>query len=198
MAAKKLSSTEQTRSHPRQQRLRWILENRLAPNGKPFSERSLSMAAGRAPSHCTKLLAWPNKGKEQPINPAAVRSDYWKGYAKAGNVRTAWLMDGVGQRDGYEGDDAPASLAISSDEEEQLAREQDRFPSKVIVFRMAKKMGYHDAALLGLLLAKPKADDGTDPGEDYWWTVLDEKLDRVTQQKERLDAAKAIFSEKPA
>jgi hypothetical protein len=193
-------STER-REHPRIGRLRWILENRVGPQGKRFSKRSLSIAAlGESNhSHCAQLFTYPGKaGKPPGINPAKVELDTWRGYARAANVRTAWLMDGIGAREPFEGDDAPSALVTTEVGDEQLAREAERYPTKAIVYRVASTMGYPEAALVRLLYAQAKGKDGQDPGEDYWWVVLDESLERVTQQAERLSAAKAILGQKPA
>lgn len=90
------SVLDMTELHPVVSGLRWILdsENRQQPSGRRWSMRALSIAAGLAPSHVEGIL----NGRQQPN----LTLDTAQALARAGNVRTLWLLTGQGPREPFE------------------------------------------------------------------------------------------------
>lgn len=83
-------------SHPVFRGLQWILENRRDPDGKLFSMRGLSLAAGLTAGHLEQIL----KGRQSPDIGLKVAT----AFARAANVRTGWLLTGEGPREPFEGE----------------------------------------------------------------------------------------------
>jgi len=80
-------------------RLNWIINNRTDDQGNRFTNSSLSEAAGLSRSHVYGIV----NGLQSPkINLGTAIS-----LARAGNVRTEWLLTGVGRRDYFEEVDLP-------------------------------------------------------------------------------------------
>lgn len=98
------SMLDMTEHHPVMTGLRWILDsqNRQQPSGRRWSMRALSIAAGLAPSHVEGIL----NGRQQPN----LTLDTAQALARAGNVRTLWLLTGQGPREPFEegGVDVPS------------------------------------------------------------------------------------------
>lgn len=86
------------KEHPVLTGLRWILDpkNRQQPGGRKWSMRALSVAAGLAPSHVEGII----NGRQA----ANITSDTAQALARAGNVRTLWLLSGQGPREPFEGE----------------------------------------------------------------------------------------------
>lgn len=98
-----------TDAHPITARLLWIAAHTRDRDGKKWSMRSLSRAAGLTPSHLEQIKA----GR---IDSRNVAIDVLRGFARAGNVRTAWLMTGEEPREPYEGDEASPTAAAAAPE----------------------------------------------------------------------------------
>lgn len=92
--------------HPITARLLWVAANTRDPHGKKWSMRSISQAAGLTPSHLEQIKA----GR---IDAKNVAIEVLRGFARAGNVRTAWLMNGEEPREPYEGDETSPPLPIA-------------------------------------------------------------------------------------
>jgi hypothetical protein len=88
--------------------LKWMLANRKQPNGKPWSMRALSEAAGLAPSHVGGIIS----GRQKDLGVATADA-----LARVGNVRTLWLQTGKGPHEPYEaGDVSPRPAGASTPE----------------------------------------------------------------------------------
>lgn len=96
--ASKLDMADQ---HPVVTGLRWILDplNRSRPDGRRWSMRALSIAAGLAPGHVEGIV----NGRQQ----ANLTAETAQALARAANVRTIWLLTGQGPREPFEGDAGP-------------------------------------------------------------------------------------------
>jgi transcriptional regulator with XRE-family HTH domain len=86
---------KQKQGSPLVEGILWILENRKQPNGKRWSMRALSEAAGLAPSHIEGIV----NGRQRSTG-----LDTAEAIARVGNVKTSWLQKGAGLREPYEGD----------------------------------------------------------------------------------------------
>jgi len=70
------------------ERLAWLLEHTRGPDGKPWSRRSLSLAAGLSASHVGQLLR-ERLGKRPSVDTISA-------LAAAAGVDPQWLMTGEG------------------------------------------------------------------------------------------------------
>lgn len=75
-------------NHPVVRAIRWILDNKQQPDGKPWSQRALSKAAGLNGVHIQQILS----GYQTP-NIAAKTAN---GLAAAAGVSPDWILNGVG------------------------------------------------------------------------------------------------------
>ena len=87
------------------ERVDWILKNRRRPDGRKWSARGLSDAAGLSPAHV---------GMMQRGDAKAVKGDTLRGVAEAAGVSLAWLVTGEGSPDS---DDAGHVPSITDDPE---------------------------------------------------------------------------------
>ncbi|GEM_PF-6681556 len=98
--------------HPVVKGLRWILSNRLKPDGKKMSMTFLSSRAGLAQGHAEQIL----NGRQS----ANIDSSTAMAFARAGNVKVSWLLTHEGQREPFEEGDVEASRTIVYDDQYPL------------------------------------------------------------------------------
>lgn len=143
--------------HPIVAGLRWILENRRAPDGEPWSMRGLSTAAGLSPSHVERIVA----GR---TDAARLKLETVERLAEAGQVSSAWLQTGAGNRD------AKTEALRYPEREEELALYTDLDPEiRRLVSGMQLHRGVRPSRAIwrgmieGMLAAKARGEELTAP-----------------------------------
>lgn len=151
------------------ERFEWIRRNRLNPEGRRWSWRALSVAAGCSHGHLSGLL----QGRQGPnLSPSKAR-----GYAEAADVSLEWLLLGIGEPGHYE---------PPEEEEEEEPQSQDRLTLNKVVDiddsdpdpTRAEAMllvGHRYAPNVLAFVRHRKFDSGDTPkGVDYWLRELRE------------------------
>jgi len=151
--------------HPFVDNLRWILENTKDPNGRKWSMRSLSLAAGLAHGHVGHILGGRLKPENVGLGPI-------EALAKAADVSPSWLATGIGEPNPTED---PEGALTSPAAVRGWDAYEERYPSRAIIVALAgDDVSKHVIdALRSICLS---SDD--DPGEDFW----QEQLVRLTRR----------------
>jgi hypothetical protein len=140
-------------------RVKWVLENRQGPSGKPWSKRGLSLAAGLSAQYVEQVVA----GR---IDPDGIGAKTLAALASAGQVNVEWLRTGQGPRDTGA---APILRVVES---------EDPYPSREQFFDIARGEGADETILRAI--RRVKRAEG-DPGSVEFWRAEYKRL--VQEQK---------------